>query len=239
MGCFDNHLSGRRSRWLGLRRSDLEDLVEICNFFCPFIGDRIFLDFLVIWVDNDVVVRHKIPIISFRDDFNVILIRFSDLGVKFHRLHRRLRETVSNGPVEIILKMNSSTLFLSLCIFQGWINGDNGTHLLVGEIRGQRPTLPGSFLVRIKDSGMDPHQDLFIGFIENLGRSGSFLLRSQRCHHLLSAEQSKTELDHRREEMDRGHTVLFIADEGLDEVLEVLLFRHDLEVLQVERDGAT
>ena len=38
--------------------------------------------------------------------------------------------------------------------------------------------------------------------------------------------------------MDRGHTVLFVRDERLDVVPEIILLRHDFEVLHVKGDGS-
>ena len=39
--------------------------------------------------------------------------------------------------------------------------------------------------------------------------------------------------------MDRGHTVLLVADELLHKVLEFVLLRHELNVFEVEGDGAS
>ena len=39
--------------------------------------------------------------------------------------------------------------------------------------------------------------------------------------------------------MDRGHTVLVAADEFLHIILEVLLLRHELDVLEVEGNGTS
>ena len=86
---------------------------------------------------------------------------------------------------------------------------------------------------------MDPHEDLLICLVKDLGRGCRFLLSGDGFHDFLSAEQSQTKLNHRGEEMDRGHTVLLVADELLHKVPEFVLLRHELNVFEVEGDGSS
>ena len=185
-GSVDN-VTGRRSRRLRLSGCDLNDLVEIFNLLGSFLRDGIFLDLFVMGIDNDLVINNHVPLVVLGNNLNVVL-NVSVLWVDLDWLNSRGWETISNGLIQIFLKIMSGPHFFGFVVLDRWVNGHDGADLFISESSGLRPSLPGGFPVGLKNSCMDPHEDLLIRLIKDLGGGCRFLLGGDGFHDFLSAE---------------------------------------------------